>query len=88
MTNIDNTELERRFDDGEDITRFMDMSTAKRPNRDKTPRRISMDVTEEMVRGLDWYASRSGVNRQAVIKIWLTERLDEELGRVDANLTH
>ena len=81
MARISNEELERRFDEGEDITEFMDLSTVRRPNREKPARRISMDVPEEMVRALDRYAARSGTNRQAVIKLWLTERLDQEAER-------
>ena len=78
MKNISNQELDKKFDNGEDITAHMDMSTITRPNHKPSARRISMDITEEMVRGLDRYAQRMGVNRQAVIKIWLGERLDEE----------
>lgn len=37
-----------------------------------------MDVPEEMVRGLDHAAARMGMNRQAVIRAWPTERLDQE----------
>ena len=87
MTSISNEELERRFDDGEDITQFMEMDTLRRPNQGKAARRISMDVPEEMVRGLDRAASRMGVNRQAVIKVWLTERLDQEAERELARTT-
>lgn len=81
MKSISNEELERRFDDGEDITGFMDLSTARRPNQEPVARRISMDVPEELVRGLDHAAKRMGINRQAVIKVWLTERLDQERER-------
>ena len=87
MPRISNEELERKFDEGEDITSYMDMSTARRPNQERAARRISMDVPEEMVRGLDRYAARTGVNRQAVIKIWLTERLDQEAERELARAT-
>ena len=31
--------------------------------------------------GLDRAVERMGVNRQAVIKVWLTERLDQEAER-------
>lgn len=87
MPKISNEELERRFDEGEDITAYMDMSTARRPNQERAARRISMDVPEELVRGLDRYAARTGVNRQAVIKLWLTERLDQEAERELARAT-
>lgn len=43
-----------------------------------------MDVPEEMVRGLDYAAARMAVKRQAVIKAWLTERLDQEAERQTA----
>jgi metal-responsive CopG/Arc/MetJ family transcriptional regulator len=57
------------------------MSTVRRPNQERAAKRISMDVPEEMVRSLDHAAARMGVNRQAVIKVWLTERLDQEAER-------
>lgn len=82
MAAISNDELERRFDAGEDISGLMDMATVRRPNQERVAaRRISMDVPEGLVRGLDRAAERMGVNRQAVIKVWLTERLDEEAER-------
>ena len=83
MKSISNDELEQRFDAGEDITPYMDFSTARHPNKERTARRISMDIPEDMVRGLDHAAARMGVNRQAVIKVWLSERLDEEADRED-----
>lgn len=81
MATIDTEEFDELFDKGGDITPYMDMSTARRPNQERAARRISMDVPEEMVRGLDRAAARMGVNRQAVIKVWLTERLDQEAER-------
>ena len=81
MSPISNEELESRFDNGDDITVYMEMSTVTRPNQERAARRISMDIPEEIVRGLDRAAKRMGVNRQAVIKIWLTERLDQETER-------
>ncbi len=80
MSSISNEELEAQFDAGEDITDYLDLSTARRPNQDRAsaPKRISMDVPEQLVLRLDRAAERMGVNRQAVIKVWLTERLDEE----------
>lgn len=78
MASIRSDELERAFDAGEDIAEYMDMSTLERPNQSPAFRRISMDVPEEVVRSLDRAARRMGINRQAVIKVWLTERLDQE----------
>lgn len=81
MATISTEEFDELFDKGGDITPYMDMPTARRPNQERTAKRISMDVPEEMVRGLDRAAARMGVNRQAVIKVWLTERLDQEAER-------
>lgn len=78
MAKISTEEFDRLFDEGEDITPYLDKSSKRRPNQERPARRISMDVPEEMVRGLDRAAARMGVNRQAVIKVWLTERLDLE----------
>ena len=81
MAKISTKDLEAAFDAGDDITGHMDMTTARRPNQQRAARRISMDVPEELVLGLDRAAERMGVNRQAVIKVWLTERLDQEAER-------
>ena len=81
MATINTEEFDGLFDKGGDVTPYMDMSTARHPNKERAARRISMDVPEELVRGLDRAAERMGVNRQAVIKVWLTERLDQETER-------
>lgn len=76
MSAISNEELERQFDEGQDIVEYMDLATIKRP--DRPTRRISMGIPAEMVIGLDRAAARIGVNRQAIIKEWPAERLDQE----------
>ena len=44
------------------------------PNREL--KRVNVDFPQWMIAGLDDKASRLGVNRQAVIKAWIAERLD------------
>jgi len=66
-------EFDRRFDDGEDISEFVDWSSARRPNLEA--KRVNVDFPTWMVRGLDKEAQRLGVTRQALIKIWIAERL-------------
>lgn len=75
-------EFDRMFDEGvEDIVDNLDLSTARRPGR-KPQRtvvhRINVDMPEWMIEGLDAAADRLAVNRQAIIKTWLSERLAEE----------
>jgi len=59
----------------EDLIEDLDLSTAKRPNQ--TPRRVNVDFPEWMISSLDKEASRLGVTRQSIIKVWLAERLDD-----------
>jgi len=67
-------EFDKKFDSGEDITGLLDMSKARRINQ--SPKRINLDMPLWMIEKLDREASRLGVTRQSVIKIWLAERLD------------
>lgn len=70
-------ELDEMFDRGEDITPYLDISTAERPGHKQ--RRVNVDFPEWMINSLDRQASKLGVARQAVIKIWIAERLKEEI---------
>lgn len=69
------TEFDNRFDSGEDISDMLDLSKSKRIKQ--LPKRINLDMPQWMLEKLDKEASRLGVTRQSVIKIWLAERLDE-----------
>ena len=66
-------EFDNAFDNGKDIAKALDFSKAKRPGR--TQRRVNVDFPEWMIRSLDKEAARLGVPRQAVIKVWIAERL-------------
>jgi len=68
------TEFDDRFEQGEDITEFLDFSQAKRPGHE--PKRVNVDFPSWMISALDREAKRLGVSRQSIIKIWLAERLD------------
>lgn len=81
MPKISDKELERKFNAGEDMTPYMDMETLRRPNQERLARRISVDMPEGMLFELDSIATQMGVTRQAVIKIWLFERLQLEMER-------
>ncbi len=67
-------ELDKKFDRGEDITEFLDLSKAKRPGQDQ--RRVNVDFPVWMIQRLDKEAKRLGVPRQSIIKIWIAERLE------------
>ncbi len=66
-------EFDKRFDDGEDISHFLDLTGAFRVNQQQ--KRVNVDFPSWMVRALDKEARRLGVTRQSIIKIWISERL-------------
>lgn len=66
-------ELDKRFDAGGDISKFLDLSRAKRTNEE--PKRVNVDFPAWMIHSLDKEASRLGVTRQSIIKVWISERL-------------
>lgn len=41
-------------------------------------RKINIDLPEWLIQELDLEASRAGVSRQPLIKLWLIQKLDEE----------
>ena len=71
---ISTEEFDRRFDDGESIVDYLDLSTARRPGRES--KRVNVDMPQAMIRRLDEHAKKRGVTRQALIKMWLADRLD------------
>ncbi len=73
MKTITTAELDRRFDDGEDVSEYLDMSTATRPGLES--KRVNVDFPAWVVSGLDREARRLGVTRQSLIKMWIAEKL-------------
>lgn len=66
-------DLDKKFDAGEDISKYLDLSRARRVN--ETPKRVNVDFPAWMIHSLDKEASRLGVTRQSIIKVWISERL-------------
>jgi hypothetical protein len=72
-------EFDRRFDNGEDLHDLIDISRAKVIRHGKKVR-ITLDVAEDLVREIDGIRETIGVDRGALIKIWLYERVKQEKG--------
>ena len=68
-------DLDKLFDDGADISEFLDMSKAKRP--EQAQKRVNVDFPLWMIHSLDKEAKRLGVPRQSIIKVWVAERLEK-----------
>jgi hypothetical protein len=68
------SEFDARFDEGEDVTALLDARKARRPGLEV--RRVNVDFPAWMIDSLDREAERLGVTRQALIKLWLADKLD------------
>ena len=72
-------QFDEAFDKGEDITFHLDIDGASRSSRKQ--KRINVSFPEWMLESLDSEASRLGIPRQAIIKLWLSERLKSTLDK-------
>lgn len=70
-------EFDERFDAGEDIHSLIDISKAQAAYRGKKVR-ITLDIAESLVRDIDRIREKIGVDRGALIKVWLHEKVQEE----------
>ena len=64
------TEFDEKFDRGEDVVRYLDLKMAT------VVHRVNVDFPSWMVDMLDREAVKLNVSRQAIIKMWIRERLD------------
>ena len=72
--------FEKKFDEAkEDLLEDLELSTARRVNLEQ--KRINVDFPNWIVEALDREATRIGVTRQSIIKMWLVERLQLEASR-------
>ncbi len=68
-------EIDRKFNEGEDISKYLDITKARRPGQEQ--KRVNVDFPLWMIQLLDKEARRLGVPRQSIIKIWVAERLEK-----------
>ena len=69
-------EIDKRFDSGEDITKFLDLSKARRPAQEQ--KRVNVDFPIWMIHSLDREAKRLGVPRQSLIKVLIAKHLEKQ----------
>lgn len=68
--------FDKKFDENKaDIIDDLDLSTLRRPNQKQ--KRVNVDFPVWVINSLDKEASRVGVTRQSIIKLWLVERLEK-----------
>ena len=67
------SEFDRGFEQG-DVTEHLDLKRA----RVRHPvQRVNVDIPQEILQRLDQEASRIGVPRTSLIKLWISERLSQ-----------
>jgi len=67
------SEFDRLFEAGESTVEFLDKTQMKRPGLEQ--RRITVDFPVWMVHQLDKEATRLGITRQSIIKMWISEKI-------------
>ncbi len=89
MKTITAKEFDEKFDNGEDVTEYLDFSNAiklKDVKKLKTEtKKVNVDFPEWIIESLDQEAKKIGVTRQSIIKVWIAERLKEETGCLKAS---
>ena len=75
---MNSSEFDRRFDEGESVLQALDLGGARRRRLEQ--KKVNVDFPLWMIEALDREASRLGVTRQSIIKVWLAERLEQSPG--------
>lgn len=70
-------EFDKRFNEGEDIHDLINISKAGIVRHGKKVR-ITLDIAEGLLQEIDRIRNEIGVDRAALIKIWLHERVQKE----------
>jgi hypothetical protein len=65
--------FDQKFDAGADVSSDVDWGKARRPNLEL--KRVNVDFPIWVVEALDREARRLSVTRQALVKLWIAERL-------------
>jgi macrodomain Ter protein organizer (MatP/YcbG family) len=68
-------EFDKKFESGEDITKYLDLSKARHPEQEQ--KRVNVDFPIWMIHSLDKEAKRLGVPRQSLIKVLVAEHFQK-----------
>ena len=82
MKPITAKEFDTKFDNGEDISKYLDFSKSIKlsefEKKNIKTKKVNVDFPENILALLDNEAKKIGVTRQSIIKVWIAERLKEE----------
>ena len=81
MKTISAEEFDRKFDNGEDILPYIDLSSKRTLEEFEKDilaiKKVNVDLPSWAIASLDKEAKRMGVTRQSIIKMWLIQKLDD-----------
>lgn len=81
MKTISAEEFDRKFDNGEDILPYIDLSSKMTKSEFEKKllsiKKVNVDLPSWAIASLDKEAKRMGVTRQSIIKMWLIQKLDD-----------
>jgi hypothetical protein len=75
-------DLDVLFDEGKDISAYLDTAAARRSGPEQ--KRVNVDFPVWMVVSLDRVAAKLGIPRQSLIKVWIADRLESRAARAGA----
>lgn len=67
------SEFDKLFDEGKDVSEYLDLKSLK---VEYPTQRINIDIPEEMLLQIDKEATRIGIPRTSLLKVWIAERID------------
>ena len=68
-------DFDKKFEFGQDLTDNLDLSGSRRVNQET--KRVNIDFPVWVVGQLDKQSKRLGISRQALVKVWIAEKLKE-----------
>ena len=69
--------FDKKFDNAEDVTAFIDLSKSRRVKQEQ--KRVNVDFPIWMIHSLDKEARRLGVPRQSLIKMLIAKHIEEAM---------
>lgn len=76
MKKVKAKDFDAAFERGEDVTKYLDKSKARRVNAEL--KRVNIDFPVWVIASLDKEARRLGITRQSLVKMWIAERFDAD----------
>lgn len=66
-------EFDAKFDLGEDLTKFLDLSRVRRPNREKQTIELTLPIW--LINPLETEANKQGISAQTFLENYLTQHI-------------